>query len=300
VGSEAGLPRARRGRRLLATGLLALLLLPPLPARAESDPDVQGYLLSVNRLYEDLEYERALDQLARARRFARSVEDDVALSLYEGVILADMGRWEEASAAFKSALFLRPEAKLPVKVSPKVAQHFEGVRRAVQKERAASAAKQAQAPAPAQAPRPEAPRSDVPRAESPVAKAPPAAPVKEAEPPVAALEKEARSGGLRSRALLPAIGGGVLVVAGGVSWALSRQELSRLRDNDAGLATREDVHGSASRGSTLQTVGVGLLGTGVLSLGVAAGMYVFGAPEEGVALGMSTDGTSAFVQGVWP
>ncbi|MFP2934620.1 hypothetical protein ACLESO_57830, partial [Pyxidicoccus sp. 3LG] len=108
--------------------------------------------------------------------------------------------------------------------------------------------------------------------------------------------------GLRSRAWLPATVGGVLLVGGGVSYALSRSERSKLRNGDASLATYEDAERSASRGRTLQTVGVGLVGAGVVGLGISAGMYLLGRPAEPgkVGLGVSTDGTSAFVFGRWP
>lgn len=268
----------RLGRAVVGVGLL---LLWPGVAGAEGSSDVSGYLLSVNRLYEDLEYERALAQLERARSLSRTVEENVTLSLYEGVILADMSRWEESAAAFKEALFLRPEAKLPLKVSPKVAQHFEAVREKVRRELAAHAAK---------APKPEP--------ESAVAKAPgPAPAVPLAEPAVGA---EASSRGRpRPQVLIPGIASGVLLIAGGTSYALSRRELSSLRRNDESLATREDAHRSASRGRTYQTLGVGLLGAGVVGLGITTALHFTGSQGE-VKLAVSTDGTSAFVQGRWP
>jgi chemotaxis protein histidine kinase CheA len=108
----------------------------------ERSPEFQRYLLAASHLYENLEYERALEQLASARRFAHGVEDDVIIALYEGLILADLGK-QEFLAAFKAALFLQPDAKLPVKVSPKVEQDFEAVRAEVRKELAPLLARQA-------------------------------------------------------------------------------------------------------------------------------------------------------------
>ncbi|RKG96858.1 hypothetical protein D7V97_35075 [Corallococcus sp. CA053C] len=104
----------------------------------------------------------------------------------------------------------------------------------------------------------------------------------------------------RSRALLPAILGGTLAAAGGVSWALSRGELSKLRNADPALANLESVDRSASRGRTLQTAGVGLMSAGVLGLGLAAGMYLLGAPTERGSVSLGTDGRLAFVSGRWP
>src|SRR5207248_11124438 len=95
----------------LGVGLLALTL-------AQSD-DVTRYLTAASRLYENLEYERSLEQLDRAKKVSRGIEDDVTIALYEGVIRADMGQSEQSEAAFKTGLYLKPDAKLPVTTSPK-------------------------------------------------------------------------------------------------------------------------------------------------------------------------------------
>ncbi|WP_239470602.1 hypothetical protein [Archangium violaceum] len=89
-------------------------------------------------------------------------------------------------------------------------------------------------------------------------------------------------------------------MAGGISWAISRGTLNQLRTNDPRIATREDVQRNVSRGNTWQTVGISLLGAGAAGLVTAAGMYVLGSPDQPVSLGVSTDGTSAFVHGRWP
>jgi hypothetical protein len=104
----------------------------------------------------------------------------------------------------------------------------------------------------------------------------------------------------RPQFLIPAIAGGVLLVAGGTTWAMSRQELSRLNNDDPAIATREDARQVASRGSTLQSVGVGLLGAGVVGLGIATGWYALGSSSNEMTLNVGTDGTSAFVHGRWP
>lgn len=106
---------------------------------------------------------------------------------------------------------------------------------------------------------------------------------------------------MRSRAWLPAALGGVLLVGGGVSYAMALSERSSLRNDDAGLATLQDVDRSVSHGRTYQTVSLGLAGAGVVGLGMAAGMYLLGTPSEPERVGVtiSTDGTSAFVSGRW-
>ncbi len=267
----------------MAVGLLAVTLLAPLGAHAQLSVEVQLYLDSVDRLYENLEYERALEQIASAKRLIRRVDDDAALALYEGVILADMGKKEAASVALKGALFLNPNAKLPVQVSPKVEQLFEGLRQKVKQQLASIHAKR------------EAERQQLEAQRPPVEVKPP----QEAPPPVARENLPPRDS-LRSRALIPAIAGGVLLAAGGASWGMAKGEQARLRSGTPNFTSYAEVQRSSSRGQTFQTVGLGLLGAGVVGLGLAAGFYVLGAPETPLALGAGTDGTSAFVHGRWP
>ena len=104
--------------------------------------------------------------------------------------------------------------------------------------------------------------------------------------------------GLRSHALIPALAGGMLLAAGGVSWGLAKHEQSLLRSGS--LPTYADVQHSMSRGQSFQTASAGLVGAGLVGLGLAAGFYVLGTPHAPLALGAGTDGTSAFVYGRWP
>ncbi|MBZ4373747.1 hypothetical protein [Corallococcus sp. AS-1-6] len=273
-----------------------LIVLPSVGLAAPSS-EVKSHLNAIANLYEELEFESALGQVATARQQASGPEDDVELSLWEGLLLAELIRTEEASAAFTSALVLRPDAQLPVKVSPKVSNQFEALRKAVKRAQQARRDLPSPTPAPRQttdAPREVAPPSSPPRIASPsdIASAPTASPLQ--------VTQEARTGSLRSRAYIPAIAGGALTVAGGISWALSRGEASKLRNADPSLATSADIDRSVPRGRTLQAAGVGLLGVGVLGLGLAAGMYLMGAPEEKFAMRMGTDGRSALVYGRWP
>lgn len=265
--------------------LVALALLCPRPALSQGSSEVQAYLLSVKRLYEDLENESALKQITRAKTLPRTTDEDVALSLYEGIIQADLSHWDASAAAFKSALRQRPDAQLPVKqVPPKVEQHFEKVRLEVKQELAAR--EKASEPTPTLPPSP-------PETKPASSSAGPVADLGSPPPEVAQRSLT------RPQVLIPAITGGVLLAAGGASWALSRQELSKLNNDDPSIPDQNSAHSVASKGRTLQSLGVGLLGAGAVGLGLA-GWYAFRSGEDKTALQVGTDGTSAFVQGRWP
>ncbi|RKH69679.1 tetratricopeptide repeat protein [Corallococcus aberystwythensis] len=172
------------------------------------------------RLYEDLESEQALAAVTRARRLARSDEERSKAAIYEGVILADMGRRDEALASFRAGLVLAPEAKLPAKVSPKVEGDFESVRSAVRKERAA-AEKPADAPV-----RP-------PVVETPAPLSPPT--VAAAPAPGVDLKADARERGMRRVPTVSWVLLGTGVVAGGVGSVFglqSRGNVSSAREAD--------------------------------------------------------------------
>lgn len=113
--------------------VVAVLLLAG-AALAQDLSEVQKYLLSASRLYQGLEYERALEQLKRAKSVAKGVSDDAAIDRWEGIVLFDLGKRDEAVAAFKEALYLEPDASLPIKVSPKITEAFEATRVKVKKE----------------------------------------------------------------------------------------------------------------------------------------------------------------------
>ncbi|ATB34945.1 TPR domain protein [Cystobacter fuscus] len=107
---------------------LALVVLPPAVGHAEEDDRIWDAVLKISQLYEKLEYEQAFATIQGARRLPRSVEGEVTLSLYEGVILCEMGLLAPSRAAFREALLMRPDVDLPEDVAPKVALFFEAIR----------------------------------------------------------------------------------------------------------------------------------------------------------------------------
>lgn len=243
--------------------VICLLAVSAVPRTARAQDDFQRYLTAAVRLYQGLEYERALDQLQRAKQLARGVEQDVAVALHEGIILADMGKREESQAAFKTGLLLSPEAKLPFKVSPKVTRDFEAVKRRVHQELA-------RVPPP-----PKSTGTDRPEQ--------PAPPNLEAPPPASpSLDVAAVKEPRRSRLpVAPLVLSGVSVAAAGVGAFFglqSRSNAAKAREAYAGgLPAQPDVSGvrahlDDARGQA-RTANV-LFGTAVLAAGGALVTYL--------------------------
>jgi hypothetical protein len=132
--------RARVLALCLSAGLPAqALAAAPAPARKSprrkapaAKEDFLSAFSAAVRSYENFEYEQSLAQLSRAKALAQGVEQEVPVALYQGVVHAELGQREESLAAFRTGLYLKPDATLPVKVSPKVERDFEDVRQAVQ------------------------------------------------------------------------------------------------------------------------------------------------------------------------
>jgi hypothetical protein len=202
------------------------------PSRAPSQgSEFQTYLNAAMRLYQTLEYEQALERLARARRHAQGVEDDAIVSLYEGIIHADMGRKEQSRAAFRDGLLLLPDADLPVKVSPKVQRDFEAVRQEVRRELDALHAKQeTQKPPPD--PTPQEPQELTPSSPPPSAEEERLARQQAAPPPLVPTPQEPQpvqeAGSLRLRpevfGFVAPLGGSTYGLGGGLSFGVGAME----------------------------------------------------------------------------
>lgn len=166
-----------------AISVLVLWML-PMVAPAQSRDTAQQHIDKARQLYDELEYERALEELDRAQRRARTQDDTVSILLHEGVILSELGREEEASAAFQAAFSMRPNASLPLLVSPKIKRLFEA---------ALVEAKRELAPAPVELgarPSQVKPEPRTKAAQPPSAPAP--APVKPSSPPPAPVAEPKR------------------------------------------------------------------------------------------------------------
>jgi hypothetical protein len=111
----------------LAGRVVAILLLAP-SAWAANSPDFERFVAAAKGLYGALEFERALEQLEQAKHQPHEANAEVELATFEGILFADLGRQEPSDAAFRTALFLDPDATLTVRVSPKVSERFEELR----------------------------------------------------------------------------------------------------------------------------------------------------------------------------
>ncbi|NOK19794.1 tetratricopeptide repeat protein [Corallococcus carmarthensis] len=211
------------------------------------------------RLYEDLESEQALAAVTRARRLARSEAERSAAAIYEGVILADMGRRDEALASFRAGLVLTPEAKLPAKVSPNVEGDFESVRSAVRQERAALE-KPADAPV-----RP-------PVVETPAPLSPPVVAAAPAPAPGVDLKADARERGMRRVPTVSWVLLGTGVLAGGVGSVFGLQSRGNVSSaREAELSSGVSSHLEDARGEAV--VANVLFGTAVAAAAGAVTTY---------------------------
>ncbi|NMO19451.1 hypothetical protein HPC49_23525 [Pyxidicoccus fallax] len=82
-------------------------------------------------------------------------------------------------------------------------------------------------------------------------------------------EAEVRSASKPSRAWVPVvIGGGVLVAGGVTCWGLARSTHSKLSAGDPSIQSRGDLTAKVNSGKRMEQIGWGLTGAGLVGLGV--------------------------------
>ncbi len=275
--------------------LLVVCLLAP-SAFAQS-PEVKKFVNAAITLYENLEYEKALKQLQKARAKAAGPDDEMKIGLLEGIVLADLGKEERSLTAFKTAFGLDPDAKLPVEVSPKVSVIAEKARANVRKflapqlerekeeKRVAEEKKRAEeaaAKAAEQKKREEEARANAsppPRVERPV---------------VASGPSGARVGAWVS------VGLGVASAGAATFFLVSAQaKYSALK---AGTVPNVDALTTRDSGKTFATLGYVFTGVAVAGLAAAVTLFlVSGSPADRVTflVAPSSSGATVGVQGVW-
>jgi tetratricopeptide (TPR) repeat protein len=268
--------------------MLAWVLLLPSVCQAEEVRGAQAYLDKALRLYDELDYEQALEQLALGRSVSMGVGDDIDLSLCEGLILAELGRSEASDAALTAALLLQPTAKLPRHTPPKVLRRFEELRKQAEQQLALKSLPQAPPFSPPQL-RPRVIVDSVVHKEwtNDYGTRP---------------RKSSEESALRRFFWVPMTVGGALLAGGGVGYLFAREELSRLKGSGSEFDTYGDVQRASSQGQKYQRISVGLAGAGIAALGVAGGLYLLGRPTkpQQVAVGLGSDGASAYVFGSLP
>jgi hypothetical protein len=269
--------------------LICVVLLWACPAFAAVTPDVKRYLVAASALFEKLEYEKALAQIKRAKTKAQTPEDDTQISLYEGIVLAEMGD-AQASTAFTTALGLDPQAKLPLVVSPKVQRVFDKAKagitklleqqEAAEKARAEEQRKQEEAAKPPEPPKPEPP---------------PAAPV--------VVEKPRPPPPQPSRGrMFAGVGLGVAGVAiagtGGLMMFLGHSAGAAVATGQP--STYAQAMTLASTGKLEQTLGVALLGVGGAALVAGIILFALGPTYPAVSALITPNGGVATVRFALP
>lgn len=87
------------------------------------------YLDQGRIFYEEFEYGQCLVALGHALRESSTPEESVSIQIYSGLCHYHLGELEKAESAFRVALRLDPEARLPPLTSPKLLGFFEGIAR---------------------------------------------------------------------------------------------------------------------------------------------------------------------------
>lgn len=233
-------------------GLVCLIL--PLVGLAQPAADTgQSHIDEARRLYESLEYERALGELALVQRSSLTEQDALVVMLYRGIILLDMGEPEAAFAAFQAALQLRPDAKLPMMVSPKIQRLFDHMRKVALQN---SVKPQAQ---------PEIQASAEPEPEPPVELALPPASV------VSGSHEVRQGGSMRQWSWIP-LTAGTAALGGGLYFFLSAEGKYKRLNGDEPLSVEEaaTLRQDGKRQQNLAWVGAGVGGALLLTGGMMA------------------------------
>lgn len=246
--------RPRREHLLAAAGVWLWVAAAPAVAAGGTGDDVRRFIQAAAKLYESLDYDQALEQLAHAKALGPRADEGVEISLYEGIIYADMsGHRDQSQAAFRAALLLRPDARLPVKVSPKVEREFEQLRKQVVQEQ------------PKVGKKPPRPPPSPAASDRPVAAAPPSSPSLVPDAPAPGPAPWSGPSFLGGRVpLVPAALGGVAVAAGvggTVFGLMTRSSLAQAQSaayQDEAYAHWQDANHTAPVANTL-FIATGLL-----------------------------------------
>jgi tetratricopeptide (TPR) repeat protein len=102
------------------------------PAPAVAPAAQSAHLTAAVRLYQKLDLDAALAELAQAEVAAKDNEDEtVQVLIYRGLIFSETGKFNDATDQFKRALAIRPWAEVPAETSPRIAKMFSDARRSL-------------------------------------------------------------------------------------------------------------------------------------------------------------------------
>lgn len=254
---------------------VAALLCAGLPARAQNE-DAKKYFNAAVTLYENLEYEKALTQIEKARSKASSSDDEVRITLLEGCVLADMGKASKATEAFKLGFGLDSDAKLPVAVSPKVQALAESARESVKKMLAPTLEQQRLADAKRKAEAELREKDDaLKRKEAALQEEQRRALERQAlaTPPPAVKDQAKPGSSLRGLALIPGILGLGSAAAAVAFFAVAGGNYQALTSGSAAAA---DAARLRDDGKTFATLGYVFTGVAVAGVGTALAMFLLG------------------------
>lgn len=223
-----------------------LLVLVSGSALAAEFPTKNKHLQRALKLYDAFEYEEALRVLDKAEQVpTNTLEDKVNIGLLEGVLAYETQQPVRGDRAFQRAMELDSNAKLPFKVSPKLAARLEEL-----------------------------------RAKALARKTPPPPTKIDSPPPVVVDSAPASKPAGRMNLKLPvAIGGGVVAVGGILALTRSKSLEGKVRDADSSIDSRKKLEDTLSQAKTFNTVGWALMGVGVAT--TAGSLLFLDRPAEG-------------------
>ena len=282
-------------RTLVTLTVLACLL--SRPALAQS-PEVKRFLNAAVTLYENLEYEKALKQLQKARTKATGTEDEMKILLLEGVVLADLGKEERALTAFKTAFGFDTEAKLPVEVSPKVSVIAEKARANVRKLLAPQLAREKQEQHAAE----EKKKADEQTAQLAEQKKRDDEEKARVQPPPARVEAKQAAPGPSGARIGAFVAGGVgLLFAGAATYFLLGAN-ARFQSLTQGTAAPADALTARDGGKTFATLGYVFTGVAVVGLATSAVLFVISgktSTPSPVVISVTPSGGFVMLQGAF-
>ncbi|MGC4118371.1 MAG: hypothetical protein QM765_28225 [Myxococcales bacterium] len=255
--------------RLLAFSVATLLAAPA--ARAAAPSDFARYLDSAVQLYRFQDFPRALDQIASAKAQPHGADEAVLAFLWEGILHDELGDEEKACAAFRTALSLDLEARLPVEVRQRIGLLFE-----LEREKLRQLKRQASAVSPPQPP-----------------------PTIVVAQPMTVAESPSRP--LRLWAIAPLAAGGAVAIAGGATLGVAKTRYDALM---SGAASPTDAPAFRDSGKTMQAVGWSLTAVGLAAAAAGAVLLALpvepSAPQVGVAPALVPGGGGLVVRAALP